>query len=143
MPRQSVALARLWTLIGPGLCLAALLAGCGPANSVDVRFQAYSIVPNHTSVKAGTITFNVKNDAGQVLHQFVVVKTDVPADQLLLGTDGKVDESQLTVLGLVDKLDVGQSGKLTADLAAGHYVLFCNVVGHYRLGMHTDFSATP
>lgn len=126
-----------------GLCLAALLAGCGPANSVDVSFQAYSIVPNHTSIKTGTITFNVKNDAGQVLHQFIVVKSDTPANQLPLGADGKVDESQLTILGRLDKVDVGQSGTLSVALVPGHYVLFCNVVGHYQLGMHTDFSVTP
>jgi uncharacterized cupredoxin-like copper-binding protein len=126
-----------------GLCLAALLAGCGPANSVDVSFQAYSIVPNHASVRPGPITFHVKNDAGQVLHQLIVARTDVPADQLPLGADGKVDESQLTIMGRIDKLDVGQSAMLATGLPPGHYVLFCNVVGHYRLGMHTDFNVAP
>jgi uncharacterized cupredoxin-like copper-binding protein len=143
MSRGCANIARIWIWVMQGLCLAVLLAGCGPANSVDVSFQAYSIVPKHTSIKTGTITFNVKNDAGQVLHQFIVVKSDKPANQLPLGADSKVDESQLTILGRLDKVDVGQSGTLAVALVPGHYVLFCNVVGHYQLGMHADFNVTP
>jgi hypothetical protein len=28
-------------------------------------------------------------------------------------------------------------------LAPGHYVLMCNIVGHYGLSMHADFTVTP
>ena len=31
---------------------------------------------------------------------------------------------------------------LTVDLEPGHYVLFCNLPGHYRLGMRSDFEVT-
>jgi uncharacterized cupredoxin-like copper-binding protein len=65
------------------------------------------------------------------------------SDKLPLGADSKVDETDLKIVNRVDKIDVGQSSALTADLAPGHYVLMCNIVGHYQLGMHADFTVAP
>ena len=125
------------------LCLMSLLAACGPGNAVGVQYHGYTIALSRPSMKAGTIIFNMNNQDGQVLHEFVVVQTELAADKLPMGSNSKVDETGLTIVGRVDKVDVGQSGTLTANLAAGHYVLMCNIVGHYQLGMHTDFTVTP
>ena len=35
----------------------------------------------------------------------------------------------------VKSLGVGKVSVVTADLAAGNYVVICNVAGHYQLGM--------
>jgi len=121
----------------------ALLAACGSANAVGIQYKGYSIVLDHATKKTGDIVFNLDNKDGQVLHQFVVVQTDQPADKLPLGADSKVDETGLKIVNRVDKIDVGQSSTLTANLAPGHYVLMCNIVGHYQLGMHADFTVAP
>jgi len=120
-----------------------LLAACGPGNAVDVKYNGYTLLPSHATMKAGDIVFNINNQNGQVLHQFLVVQTDVPAGQLPLGAEAKVDESSLKIVGQLAKIDVGQSATLNAHLAPGHYVLMCNIVGHYQLGMHADFAVTP
>src|SRR5579859_1502957 len=121
----------------------AILAACGPGNAVDVQYHGYSLAPSRSAITTGAITFNLNNQDGQVLHEFVVVQTDLPADRLPLGADSRVDESQLKIVARSNKVDVGQAGTLSASLPPGHYVLMCNIVGHYQLGMHTDFVVTP
>jgi uncharacterized cupredoxin-like copper-binding protein len=132
--------------LSAALALAALillLAGCGPANRVGIQFSGYTIQPSTATVRAGDVVFNITNQNGQVLHQLLVVQSDVPAGQFHPGPDSMVDESGLKIVARVDNVDLGQSATATAHLAPGHYVLLCNIVGHYQLGMHTDFTVTP
>jgi uncharacterized cupredoxin-like copper-binding protein len=67
----------------------------------------------------------------------------LPADKLVVGSDDRVDEESMTSMGEVSELDAGKNGTLTVSLAAGHYVLICNIAGHYRQGMHVDFTVNP
>ena len=127
----------------PLLLSLVFLTACGPPNGVDIRYNGYSLQLRNNTMKAGDIVFNIDNHNGQVSHQFLVVQTDVPAGQLPLGADGKVDESSLHIVGRLANIDLGQFGTLTAHLAPGHYVLMCNIVGHYQLGMHADFTVMP
>jgi uncharacterized cupredoxin-like copper-binding protein len=131
--------------LAAALVLAALvlLAGCGPGNGVGIQYNGYTIQPSRNTAKAGDVVFNISNQNGQVMHQLLVVQTDTPAGQLRLGADTKVDLSGLNVVAKVDQVDVGQAATLAAHLAPGHYVLLCNIVGHYQFGMHTDFTVTP
>jgi uncharacterized cupredoxin-like copper-binding protein len=54
-----------------------------------------------------------------------------------------VEEDAVSVIDEVEETAPGGSASLTVDLASGHYVLFCNVPGHYSQGMHTDFTVNP
>ena len=70
------------------------------------------------------------------------MKTDTPASDLIV-KDGKVDEEASgTVIGEIDqtKLQPGQQASDTWDLEPGTYVLFCNITGHYNLGMRAGFT---
>ena len=83
---------------------------------------------------AGKIDFVVRN-AGALDHEFVVVRTDEAAPDL--GTD-EADEA-----GAVDEiqdLPAGATKLLSVTLPAGHYVLLCNLPGHYVGGMYADFT---
>ena len=86
---------------------------------------------------AGSITFTVSNTGTQI-HEFVVVKTDLKADALAV-VDNKIDESVLTPVDEIEDIAVGANPRLTVDLAAGHYVLLCNIESHYEQGMRADF----
>jgi uncharacterized cupredoxin-like copper-binding protein len=86
---------------------------------------------------AGSITFAVSNTGTQI-HEFVVVKTDLKAGALAV-VDNKIDESVLTPVDEIEDIAVGASPRLTVDLAAGHYVLLCNIESHYEQGMRADF----
>jgi uncharacterized cupredoxin-like copper-binding protein len=116
-------------------------AGAGiSATEVDFGIQLSA-----SSAAAGPITFNIQN-TGEQTHEFVVVKTDLAADKLPMDGDSpEVDEdaSSLTAVDEVEDIAAGTSGKLDVTLQPGHYVVFCNVPGHYQLGMHTDFTVNP
>jgi uncharacterized cupredoxin-like copper-binding protein len=42
-------------------------------------------------------------------------------------------------VGETGDMDAGTSKTLTIDLKPGHYALVCNLAGHYRMGMYSDF----
>jgi uncharacterized cupredoxin-like copper-binding protein len=97
---------------------------------------------SHT-VRAGKVSFEVRNDSKALVHEMVIspikdTRTPLPYDQ----AQNKVDEDAAGHLGEVAELEPGKSGSLTLDLKRGRYVLYCNVVGHYALGMWTVLTVT-
>jgi mono/diheme cytochrome c family protein/uncharacterized cupredoxin-like copper-binding protein len=97
------------------------------------------------SATAGSVTFQVTNQ-GQRTHEFVVLRTDTPADQLPIvsfeGEKDRIDEAApgVTNVGETGDMKAGETKLLTIKLAPGHYVVVCNLPGHYRMGMHADFT---
>ncbi|MEO8410449.1 MAG: hypothetical protein ABI478_07745 [Propionivibrio sp.] len=90
------------------------------------------------TVKAGEVTFAVQNSSKTMVHEMVLspVKdenTALPYDKAAL----KVNEDEAGHLGEVAELEPGKRGALTLDLKPGKYVLYCNIPGHYVLGMWT------
>ena len=131
-----------------GLALAILiipvLTACGPTK-VDAALTTYAIALDKDSASAGEITFHIHNDATDLTHEFVIFKTDLPADQLPLNDEGIVDEEAggITLVDEAEDIEPGASTDLTVNLEAGHYALVCNVDSdemHYQHGMHTDFT---
>ncbi|MDQ2951602.1 MAG: cupredoxin domain-containing protein [Chloroflexota bacterium] len=103
------------------------------ATATDTR-----ITIDKSSIKAGAVTFTLKN-TGTVTHELVVVKTNVAQDKLAANPDeaGKVTEDGS--LGESGDVEKGISKSFTLDLTPGNYVLMCNEVGHYGMGMHIAF----
>jgi uncharacterized cupredoxin-like copper-binding protein len=91
-----------------------------------------------SEVSAGQVTFLVSN-TGAAEHEFVLIATDLAADQLPV-KDGVVDETQVPVVTRTALLQPGEKATVSVDLPAGHYVVICNVPGHYLAGMHTEFT---
>ena len=125
--------------LGLLLGLAVALAACAPAAEtipadvdVAVHMQDYRVLLGTATVKAGTVRFGIKNEGGME-HSFELIKTDLPFDQLPTTGDAKAKEDGL--VKQVKSLPVGKVSVVTADLAAGRYVVLCNVAGHYQLGM--------
>lgn len=124
--------------------LSAILAACGGGpTDVTVTMTDYQMVLSANPVKAGEVTFHIQNDSGITVHEFVVVQTDTLAADLPVGEDLLVDESLFTPVDEVEDLAAGDNAELTVTLAAGHYILLCNIAGHFTLGMHADFTVTP
>jgi hypothetical protein len=128
---------------------AATATGAGAeAFIVSVGLKDYEVIPNPDSGPAGDFEFQVSN-TGPSVHEFVVVKTDLAADDLPTGDDGSVEEGGgLEAIGEIEDIAVGSPQTFEASLDAGHYVLFCNIVeevggetiAHYTQGMHKDFT---
>lgn len=112
----------------------------GSETSVDVSLTEFVLDPSVESVPAGTVTFNVSSD-GAIFHNLRVVATDLdpdglPTDDATFG----VDEAQVDIVGGTADLDPGDTEELSVDLAAGNYVLICNIPTHYDIGMAVAFT---
>ena len=99
-----------------------------------------------TTVPAGLVTFNVEN-SGVKTHEFVVLKTDTAASDFQIvsfeGEKDRIDEdADGTNVGETGDMDAGTTQALTIHLKPGHYALVCNLAGHYRMGMLSDFTVT-
>jgi uncharacterized cupredoxin-like copper-binding protein len=106
-----------------------------PTGPVAVSLREFVVAPSRTAARAGKVTFNVRN-GGKITHEFVVIRTNKPAANLLRGA--RADETGN--VGETGDLAAGASKRLTLRLTPGHYALICNLPGHYRLGQHVDFT---
>ena len=124
-------------------------AGSNGANAgaVGVTEKDFAIALDTTSVSAGSVTFDIKNE-GPSTHEFVVFQTDLDPDALPTKKDENgipiVDEEGkgLTAIDEVEDINAGSSATLTVNLDAGQYVAICNLPGHYQQGMLIGFTVT-
>ena len=122
----------LATLAASLVPVATALAG----GSTKVTLNEFSVKASPKSVTAGKVTFNVKN-SGDDEHELIVIKTSTSASKLKVRGG---ETSEKGAVGEVEDIAGGKSKKLTVTLKKGHYVLICNLVGHYQQGMRTDFT---
>ena len=116
----------------------------GAGGTVMVVERDFQITLNPSTVAAGDVTFNVRNDDPDE-HQFVVLRTDLPAGGLPLDERGfAVDESAdgLALVGRIPAIAGGTAESVTIALESGRHVVICNVPGHYDLGMVTVLAVT-
>jgi len=148
-------------LVASALVVAGCSAGASPSpaapasqaaasgaagTSATAKLTEFKIELGAASAPAGPVTFALTN-SGTVLHEFVVFKTDLAPDKLPLAADGAtVDEAgagaSLTLVDEVEDIEAGASASLAVDLAAGHYVVICNVPAHYTSGMRAEFTTS-
>jgi uncharacterized cupredoxin-like copper-binding protein len=122
-----------------------LLAACGTAAPVKPANGAIAAVTEGdfaisapTQLKAGNVVLRVHNN-GPEEHELIVVRVRDP--RLPLRPDGfTVDEEAIQHLepGSLVPGQPGSTRDLQLHLAPGHYVLFCNMAGHYLGGMHSN-----
>lgn len=138
------------------------LVGCGagqpttaPATAaapatVKVTLQEWAVVPAPASIAAGAVKFEVTNSGPEDVHEFVVMKTDLDPGALPVDSTGAVTEegAGMTVVDEIEDIPVGQTQELSVTLAAGKYVLLCNIYSadeneaHYQKGMRIAFDVS-
>jgi uncharacterized cupredoxin-like copper-binding protein len=89
--------------------------------TVAVTETEFKIALPSTQLKAGPVTFDVKN-AGKIQHDLVVTGQGL--------TEG------------TPRFNAGQSKTLKVTLKTGTYELFCSVPGHKEAGMDTKITVT-
>ena len=105
---------------------------------VNVLLEDFKVQEDAAVVPAGTVSFRIRNQ-GPTSHEFIVVRTDRAPDKLPLQRDGLTVNEEAPGIDLLDEaegLDIDDRQTLVLDLAAGHYVMYCNLEGHYLGGMH-------
>jgi len=112
----------------------------GDGARVSVEMSEWSIQVSNRAVTSGPMALALKN-RGRLGHELVIIKTDQPP-AALAAHEGFVDEAAAgEVVGRIGLLPPGREQTQTFQLNPGKYVLICNVVGHYQLGMAAALEA--
>ncbi len=115
--------------------------------AVAVTIEEWAVRPATDSIPAGNVTFGVTNAGPRYGHEFLVVKTDLDPAALPIRSNGVLRESEAGI-EVVDEIgiEVGATRELIATLAAGKYVLLCNIYddagSHLSQGMLTVLTVT-
>ena len=125
--------------------LAAATAGAGSVGGgsagavtskplVAITVDEFSVFPATQGAPVGKVRFVVTN-IGKFEHEFVVIRTNKPAGNLL-----KRNEADETgAVGELDGVKAGNARVLVLTMKRGHYALICNLPGHYKTGQFADF----
>jgi len=87
------------------------------------------------------VKFGIRN-LGTMVHDFDLIKTDLAPDRLPTDTASAKAKTDGLVKQMIN-IAQGRATTLDADLAAEHYVIICNVAGHYQLGMRAELTVQP
>ncbi|MGB5559281.1 MAG: plastocyanin/azurin family copper-binding protein [Paracoccaceae bacterium] len=135
--------ASLWDKGDNSMEMLGTAAPMGMGMMGDMAMAPMGITLDMTEVPAGEITFQATNDSKTMIHEMVLAPVTDPNTPMPYDTaNEKVDEDAAGHLGEVAELDPGASGALTLTLKPGTYILYCNIPGHYALGMWTTIKVT-
>ena len=105
-------------------------------------------------VPSGIVAFVVKN-TGTIEHEAVVLKTNVPYDQLPVTNAGDPPAPVKSGANKVSEdANIGETGDpnlkpgdtrtfVIEDMTPGQYVIVCNLAGHYGKGMRAPLTVVP
>jgi len=109
---------------------------------VEAIVKEWKVALSTATHVAGPITFHLDNQ-GNIDHEFVILQTDTPAKDLVSLVDPatfRLNEEDFVSPGEYGDLPAGTTGTFTIALPPGHYVLMCNIAGHYAPGMYADLT---
>jgi uncharacterized cupredoxin-like copper-binding protein len=113
----------------------------GGTHVVRVDERDFQISVSRTTLVAGHYVF-VDTNHGPTAHELVMWKTTDTDTRLPFGKD-RINEASPDLESVLDSgtaLRPGEARLLSATLSAGHYLLVCNLPGHFRAGMHVDIT---
>jgi plastocyanin len=153
-PTETVLSKRNLRLFAVTLMVATFLVACGDddaevsdgstpgGSTISGTLTEWDVQVDRESIGAGDVVFSITNE-GSIVHEFVVVKTEMADGQIPLDGD-RFDEGAVGVEAVdeIENLAVGSTSELSVTLSSGKYQLVCNLPGHYQAGMHTSLTVT-
>jgi uncharacterized cupredoxin-like copper-binding protein len=142
-------------MIGSVMCsllLAGAVNAASPTQMLGIKLQDSStdssiahmrIVLDHSALKPGRVTLRAENQSKTQVHEVLIARDDGAKELPFDAKRDRVIESRVRRLAEISDLAPGKTGKLTLNLKAGTYVLFCNQPGHYKDGMTTQLIVEP
>jgi uncharacterized cupredoxin-like copper-binding protein len=101
------------------------------------------ITLDQTEIPAGETTFTVINESQEFYHALVISPVADRSRELPYMHDRMmVDEEAAGRTAVVKELRPHDAGSVTVDLQPGEYILYCNIAGHYAMGMWTVITVT-
>ena len=120
---------------------------------ITVVLKDFAVPPNTTRAKTGRLTLEAMNE-GMSVHELVILKTDLnpttlprkeakPRQGIVTEYLVNEDDARIKTIDEIEEFPAGTSQKKTVVLDPGHYVLFCNIPGHYDKGMYASLQIVP
>ena len=104
----------------------------------DMTMATMGITVDKPEIPAGEVTFAVINDSQEFYHSLAIAPVaDVATALPYLSDKMMVDEAAAGTVARGKELRPHDSGSVKVALQPGTYILFCNVGGHYVMGMWT------
>jgi uncharacterized cupredoxin-like copper-binding protein len=109
----------------------------------DMAKATMGITVELAEIPAGEVTFTVTNESQEFYHSLSIAPVaDVATELPYLSDKMMVDEAAAGTVARGKELRPHASGSVTVELQPGTYILFCNVGGHYVMGMWTLITVT-
>lgn len=116
---------------------------------IIIILEDFTVHLQKAQVKAGWITLTVVN-MGMSTHELVILKTDLNSAELprkkskdhngiIIGHTVNEEDATVKKIDEIEEFPAGTRQARKVFLMPGHYVLFCNISGHYDKGMHASF----
>jgi uncharacterized cupredoxin-like copper-binding protein len=143
--RRLLVIPVLWLAV---LC-AAVLSSCSagktawsgaPAAQKTVVAKDFKLTLSSAVWPAGDVRVVFEN-RGPDTHELLMFAADGMADAMPMRLDAlTVDEDSARLHNVIDETGTpaGGSQTVTVHLSPGHYVILCNMSGHYMAGMRED-----
>jgi uncharacterized cupredoxin-like copper-binding protein len=133
--RARVALALAAAISSAGLlAITASPADTASGSAVSVALVEWKLLPGQVTVRAGRVTFVVRNN-GTMDHEFLVLRSDRHHHSLKLKGGQAVETGRL---GEIPKIPAGTSKRITLKVPRGKYIMLCNMLGHYQAGQYAS-----
>jgi uncharacterized cupredoxin-like copper-binding protein len=129
---------RWFAVLALGSC-GFLLSSCAPDPTMRIALYSYQISIDQAQFEAGPITLYITNYSEKQPHEIALFRTDTPAEFLPRTLVDTVNAAMINPIS--SKVDVmpGITRKQSVNLSAGHYIILCNLPGHYDQGMYAEF----
>ena len=106
---------------------------------VNTTLREWHITSDIGTVHAGEVKF-VSANLGNVVHELVIIRTDIPDGQIPLeGTKFNEEAPGVSSPGEISEFAADLVHETVVNLEPGQYQLVCNIETHYQHGMHIPF----
>ena len=87
------------------------------------------------TVKAGAVEFEIENTLKQNVHEFLITPWTGSSGLPYNDTKARYARASSPELAGVEDMKPGAEATLRLPMKPGHYAVFCNQAGHYKMGM--------
>jgi uncharacterized cupredoxin-like copper-binding protein len=109
----------------------------------DMTMATMMVKADPSTIPPGEVTFQAVNDSSELVHEMVIARIRDPKQPLPYSLESmEVDEDAAGFRGKVSELGPGQAAAVTIKVKPGTYMIYCNIAGHYMMGMWTLVTVT-
>lgn len=109
----------------------------------DMGMATMHVTAEPATIPAGEVTFVAKNDSAEFVHEMVIARIRTTDMALPYSAETmEVEEDGAGLRAKVSELGPGQSASVTLAVRKGTYMIYCNIAGHYAMGMWTLVTIT-